>query len=203
MNSHEPNPNEAFDTPIEEPPRKSTWSRRAKLLRLLWGIVDVTLWRFSPIGFWGLRRSLLRAFGAKIGQGVRIHPSAKVIIPWHIELGDRVVVHERAILYALGEIRVGANSEIGPLAHICAGTHDFSSPAFTLLRLPITIGDDCLVGIASFVAPSVTLADGTILEPRCAIYTDSEPGATYIGNPGIRVPALIDQSDGQPEVLAQ
>jgi putative colanic acid biosynthesis acetyltransferase WcaF len=188
MNSHEPNPNEDERPVISEPPRKSPWSTKAKVLRLLWGIVDITLWRFSPVFCWGFRRTILRCFGARVGRGVRVHPSVKVIIPWNIELRDDVVVHERAILYALGEIRVGQRTEIGPLSHICAGTHDFTSPAFTLLRQPITIGSDCLLGICSFVAPDVTIANNTTLMPRCAIYADTEPGSRYIGNPGKMIP---------------
>lgn len=169
---------------------------KAKILRLFWGLAEILFWKPSPVRFWGFRRALLRFFGAKVGKGVRIHPSVKVIIPWHIELDDGVVVHERAILYALGQITVGHNTEIGPLAHICAGTHDYTSPAFTLLRQPISIGADCLLGIASFVAPNVVLAPGTVLEPRCAIYMNTEPGMTYIGNPGKPVPA--SQPDTQP-----
>lgn len=195
MNSHEPNPNASQD--VAEPPRKSPWSTKAKVLRLFWGVADVTLWRFSPTRLWGFRRVLLRCFGAKVGRGVKLHPSVKVIIPWHIELGDNVIVHERAILYALGEIRVGARSEIGPLSHICAGTHDFTNPAFTLLRQPINIGDDCLLGACSFVAPNVTLADRTLLMPRCALYTDSQPGQCYIGNPG--KPCSADQTTAEPK----
>ena len=194
MISHEPNPN--VSQVVAEPPRKSPWSTKAKVLRLLWGVVDVTLWRFSPTLLWGVRRVILRCFGAKIGRGVKIHPSVKVVIPWHVELGDNVIVHERAILYALGEIRVGARSEIGPLSHICAGTHDFTSPAFTLLRQPISIGEDCLLGACSFVAPNVKLADRTTLMPRCALYTDSLPDQCYIGNPGKRCSAdqIADES---------
>lgn len=191
MNSHEPNPNADQSGTPAEPPRKSPWSMRAKVLRLFWGVAEIVLWKLSPAWCWGFRRALLRIFGAKVGKGVKIHPSVKVIIPWHIELGENVVVHERAILYALGQITIGRNTEIGPLAHICAGTHDFTSPAFTLLRQPITIGADCLIGIGGFVAPNITLADGTVLEPRCAIYTDTHPGTTYIGNPGkpVHVPS--------------
>lgn len=199
MNSHEPNPNEHAQSVISEPPRKSPWSTRAKVLRLLWGVVDATLWRFSPVSCWGFRRVLLRRFGARIGSGVRVHPSVKVIIPWNIDLGDDVVVHERAILYALGEIRVGQRTEIGPFSHICAGTHDFTSPAFTLLRQPITIGTDCLLGICSFVAPNVTIAEKTTLMPRCAVYADTEPGSRYIGNPGKKL--ALEQSPAQTEAV--
>ncbi|MBO6739735.1 MAG: hypothetical protein JJ916_07745 [Phycisphaerales bacterium] len=192
MNSHELNPNAETDTFIEEPPRKSPWSMRAKVLRLCWGVLGVTLWKWTPVGMWGFRRSVLRLFGARIGKGVRLHPSVKVIIPWNIDIADGVIVHQSAILYALGPIRIGKDSEIGPHAHICAGTHDFSDPAFTLLRQPITIGERCLIGIGSFIAPDTVIADGTILEPRCAMYTNTEAGGVYIGNPGKRIVPASD-----------
>ncbi|MCR9076776.1 MAG: hypothetical protein NXI07_12135 [bacterium] len=195
MNSHELNPNAEADadTLIAEPPRKSPWSLRARLFRLCWGVVGVVLWKWTPAGMWGFRRSILRLFGARIGKGVRLHPSVRVIIPWNIEIGDGVIVHESAILYALGPIRIGQDSEIGPNAHICAGTHDFTDPAFTLLRQPITIGERCQIGIGAFIAPNTVIADGTILEPRCAIYSNTEPGGVYIGNPGKAVQRSMDQ----------
>jgi putative colanic acid biosynthesis acetyltransferase WcaF len=202
MNSHEPNPNADQTAPPAEPPRKSPWSMKAKVLRLCWGIAEILLWKLSPTPMWGFRRALLRAFGAKVGKGVRVHPSVKVIIPWNIELGDGVVVHERAILYALGEITVGQNTEIGPLAHICAGTHDYTDPAFTLLRQPISIGADSLIGIACFVAPNIAIAEGTVLEPRCAIYMNTEPGKHYIGNPGKLAPAAESDASVNPQAVA-
>ncbi|MAO22578.1 MAG: hypothetical protein CMJ35_10400 [Phycisphaerae bacterium] len=198
MNSHEPNPNTEAPPRVDEPPRKSPWSTKAKVLRLLWAVVEVTLWRYSPTPAWGFRRFLLRCFGARVGRGVRVHPSVKVIIPWNIDLGQGVVVYERAILYALGTITVGERSEIGPLAHICAGTHDYTSPAFTLLREPISIGKDCLIGIAAFVAPSIILADGTVLEPRSAMYSNSEEGCVYIGNPAKPVSGASEHARAVP-----
>lgn len=200
MNSHELNPNAESNAGVEEPPRKSPWSKKARLMRLLWGVVGAVLWRWSPVGMWGFRRAILRLFGAKVGQRVLIHPGVKVIIPWNLELEDDVVVHDSAILYALGPIRVGKETEIGPQAHICAGTHDYTDPAFTLLRQPITIGERCVIGIGAFVAPNTVIADETILEPRCAIYADTEPGGVYIGNPGKPAPIGQDRTMPRPEV---
>ncbi len=186
----QPSDSPADSVPVfQEPPRKSPWSVKAKIIRALWGVSELVLWKLSPAPMTGFRNSMLRFFGAKVGKGVRIHPSVKVIIPWHIEIGDHVTVHDRAILYALGQITIGEGSEIGPLTHLCAGTHDFTDPKFTLLRQPITIGSHCVLGAASFVAPNVTLAEGTTLAPRAALYADSAPRTHYQGNPAKAVPA--------------
>jgi len=166
-----------------EPPRRSSWSVKAKVTRVLWAFSEILFWRLSPPSMTGFRNTMLRFFGAKIGKGVRIHPSVKIVIPWNIKIGDRVTIHERAILYALGTIKIGSGSEIGPQVHLCAGTHDHTDPIFPLLREPITISERCILGAASFVAPNVVLADGTILHPRSAMYTNSKPNTQYRGNP--------------------
>ncbi len=179
---------------IPEPPRKSPWSRRAQIVRALWGVLGVPLFRFSPTPLHGWRRFLLRRFGASIGKNVRIHPAAKVIIPWNLTIHDNAVVHDRAILYALGPISIGQDSEIGSLSHICAGTHDYTDPKFTLLREPITIGPRCILGTATFIAPRVVLAPGTITHPRAAIYANTEPDTQYIGNPAKPVPCETERA---------
>ena len=193
MSQQDPNTNATVDNSClsAEPPRRSPWSKKALMIRVLWGISEFLFWKPSPVCAWGFRAWLLRLFGAKIGRGVRIHPSVKVIIPWNITLEDRVRVHERAILYALGEICIGEGSEIGPMSHLCAGTHDFTCPEFTLIREPIHLGSRCILGAGSFVAPNVTLGSKTVLMPRSAMYSCSEPGTCYQGNPAkLLSPAL-------------
>ena len=60
-----------------------------KLKRLVWEAVWLLMFRPTPR--WclnGWRRFLLRAFGAKIGRGVRIHGSARIWQPWRLSIGD-------------------------------------------------------------------------------------------------------------------
>ena len=40
----------------------------------------------------GLKRCLLRTFGAKIGEGVVIKPRVNVHFPWKLEVGDETVL---------------------------------------------------------------------------------------------------------------
>lgn len=166
---------------VAEPPRKSPWSTRAKGVRVLWALVFATLWKILPSDT--ARARLLALFGARVGPGVRIHRDVHIEIPWHLSIGAGTVVCRGAILYCLGRVTIGQRCLIGPFAHLCAGTHDYTDPRFTLLREPITLGDDCVLMSDAFVAPSVTLAPGTVVRPRAGIFKDTEPGRTYAGNP--------------------
>lgn len=176
-----------------EPPRKSPYSLQAKIGRLLWGVTSVLLWSNTPRGASWFRVMLLRLFGAKVGRGVQIDPAVQIEIPWNLDIGDNVRVCRRAILYCLGPVRIGSGTLVGPYAHICAGTHDFTDPRFTLLRQPITIGSRCVIQTAAFVAPDVTVGDGAVLAPRACLYSDAEPGRRYGGNPA----KLIDGAGGK------
>lgn len=179
--SADPPPNTG-GTPAE-PPRVSPYSAKAKIGRVLWGLVSATLWRFSPRGLPGFRRLLIGLFGGRVGPGTRIDPSVRVEIPWNLTIGANVRVCEHAILYCLGPVTIGDGTLVGPYAHLCAGTHDYTDPRFTLLREPIVIGANCALMTASFVAPRVTVGDGVVLKPRAGLYRDGEPGKVYAGNP--------------------
>jgi putative colanic acid biosynthesis acetyltransferase WcaF len=173
----------ATGTAPAEPPRVSPYSARAKIGRVLWGVVSATVWRVSPPGWDGLRRWLLRVFGGRIGAGVRIAPSVRVEIPWNLTIGAGARVCEHAILYCLGPVEIGDATLVGPYAHLCAGTHDYTDPRFTLVREPIRVGSGCALLTASFVAPGVVVGDGAVLQPRAGLYRDAEAGRVYAGNP--------------------
>src|SRR4051794_6854644 len=66
----------------------STWTVRENLTRLAWMFVQATLFRFSFHSAYRWRRFLLRAFGATVGRRVLVRPTARVEIPWHLEIGD-------------------------------------------------------------------------------------------------------------------
>ena len=59
-----------------------------KLGRLTWGVVQGTLFRFSPRPFKKWRVFLLRCFGANVSWKARIMPSATIWAPWNLEMDD-------------------------------------------------------------------------------------------------------------------
>jgi putative colanic acid biosynthesis acetyltransferase WcaF len=158
---------------------------REKIGRAMWMLGGGLAFRMTPSGCHRVRRAVLRLFGADIGKGVRIARTVRVEIPWNLTIGDGVVVSDRAILYCLGPVTIGKGVFIGPLAHICAGTHDYRSRVFTLLREPIVIGDGCALLTASFVGPRVVMAEGSVLGPRGALFKSTKPGVRYDGSPAM------------------
>lgn len=158
------------------------WTRREMAGRLLWALASPSF-ALSPRPFWAWRRTLLRLFGAKVGSGAHVYPSARITIPWHLDLGEQCAVGDRAIIYALGTISIGDRATISQGAHLCAGTHDVQDPARPLVKLPIEIGADAWVAADAFIGPGVTVGDGAIVGARAVVMKDVCAHTTVVGNP--------------------
>ena len=113
-------------------PEIKFWTPMEKLKHTLWMIVRTSLFRTSFQNWYGLRRFLLKLFGAKVGRGVRIRATALVEIPWNLELGDDVVIGDHAIVCSIGKITIGRGTNISQYSHLCAWhsrLHHASIPA--------------------------------------------------------------------------
>jgi putative colanic acid biosynthesis acetyltransferase WcaF len=161
----------------------SPWTRGEKVRRLLWSIVTATVFRLSFHNWYRFRASLLKMFGARLGDNVRIRRTAKIEIPWNLDIGDDVSIGDAAILYSLGPIRIGARSFLSQYAHLCAGSHDSQHQDYPLLRPPITIGTDCWIAADAFVGPGVTIGDRTVVGARASVFSDLPSDVIAVGNP--------------------
>jgi putative colanic acid biosynthesis acetyltransferase WcaF len=162
---------------------RSPWTTRQKIGRLLWGAVQATLFQFSPHNFYRWRAMLLRLFGAHIADHVLIRPTARFIVPWHVQIGEHSSIGDFAIIYSLGRITIGKYATISQYAHLCAGSHDARTRAMTLTTAPITIGDDVWIAADAFVGPDVTIGDRSIVGARASVFSDVPPDVIVGGNP--------------------
>ncbi len=159
------------------------FTKAEKIKRLLWNIVQGTLFRFSPRRADRWRASLLRLFGAQIGQISLIRSTVRVEVPWNLAIGDGAQIGDKVYLYSLGPITIGASTVISQFVHICAGTHDFERSDFPLLRVPIVIGDRCWIATETFVGPGVRIHDGVVIGARSNVIKDLPEWTICVGCP--------------------
>lgn len=164
-------------------PEASPWTFKEKLGRAIWMLVGRPVFRATFHNWYGVRRVILRAFGAKVARGVRLRPSVRIEIPWNLDLGEGVIVGDEAILYALGKITIGPRAVVSQYAHVCAGTHDHTDRRFPLIRDPIHIGAGAWIGTDAFVGPRVRVGDLAVLGARSSAYKDLEGAWVHVGNP--------------------
>ncbi|MCW5756598.1 MAG: hypothetical protein KIT54_05110 [Phycisphaeraceae bacterium] len=164
---------------------KSPYTTQAKVARMLWGVVQATIFRMSFHNWYRFRRFLLLMFGAKIDPTARIRRTVRIEIPWNLSVGPESSVGDNAILYCLGPVTIGSRVMISQNAHLCAGSHDYTHRAMPLLRPPIIIEDDAWIAADAFVGPAVRVGEGAILGSRGCTMSDLEPWSIYSGNPAI------------------
>jgi len=175
--------------PVAVARRTSPYSTREKFGRIAWATVQGTLFRWSFHNWYGWRRTLLRAFGARIHGSANLRRTVLVECPWNLVIGSESSVGDRAILYCLGPVTIGRNVTVSQGAHLCAGTHDSRRRAMPLVRPPIAVGDEAWIAADAFVGPGVRVGEGAILGARGVALADLEPWTIYIGNPAAKVRA--------------
>jgi len=158
----------------------SFWNKTA---RLTWGITWLLLFRPSPRILHGWRRILLRLFGAKIGRGVRVYPSARVWAPWHLEMEDFSCLGPQVDCYCVAPIRIAAHAVVSQYSHLCSASHDYEHPDFPLITGPIVIGEGAWVATDAFVGMGVTVGPGAVVGARSSVFKDVEPWTVVGGNP--------------------
>ncbi len=166
--------------------RLRPYSRREYLGRVLWALAT-PLFRLSPRAWFGWRRSLLRLFGARVGPGARVDPSARVYLPWNLVLGAGASIGEWALIYNLGPVSIGAFATVSHRAHLCAGSHDYRDPLFPLLRLPIEIAARAWVCADAFVGPNVRIAEGAVIAAAAVVVKDVAAWQVVGGNPAVLI----------------
>ncbi len=67
---------------VERNRRARKYPSGEMIRRVLWKVAQ-PLFRLNPRPCFDWRRFLLRCFGAKIGRGVHVYPSATIYFPWN------------------------------------------------------------------------------------------------------------------------
>jgi putative colanic acid biosynthesis acetyltransferase WcaF len=170
------------------------YSSSEMMRRVLWGLI-YPLFRFSPRPCFAWRNWLLRRLGAQIGHNVQLDNTVAIQYPWLLKIGDFSAIGKSAIVYNLGCVSIGSRATISQYAHICAGTHDYTSEDMQLLRLPIVIEDDVWLCADAFIGPGTTIGRGAVVGARAAVFRDVKPWTVVGGNPArfIKVRGLKTQ----------
>ncbi|MEP6719975.1 MAG: putative colanic acid biosynthesis acetyltransferase [Variovorax sp.] len=156
-----------------------------RLFRAAWGLAWAVLASWTPPPLRGWRRFLLKLFGAQMGELADVRGSATVWYPPHLQMADRTLLAERVTCYNMAPISLGEGALVSQGAHLCAGTHDISTPEFQLFAKPIAIGARAWIAAEAFVGPGVTVGEGAVLGARAVAFGALEPWGVYTGNPAV------------------
>ncbi len=165
---------------LDEPPvvdlskyDQSNFDRgRPNWLIIIWWLVQTVAFSLSLHNFSWLRCWLLRLFGAKIGKGVVVRPTARFTYPWKVSIGDYSWIGEDVVLYSLDAIEIGSHCIISQKSYLCTGSHDPQDKAFGLVTAPIKIGNGAWIATDCFVAPGVKIGSNAVIGAKSGVFKD-------------------------------
>lgn len=150
---------------------------------LLWWLVQAIAFPLTPQPLNILRCALLRLFGAHVGKGVLIRPTARFTYPWKVSIGDYSWIGDDVVLYSLDQINIGTHCIISQQSYLCTGSHDIQDPAFGLKTAGITVGNGAWVAAYCFVGAGVQIGANAVIGARSTVITHMPSGQVCWGNP--------------------
>lgn len=165
----------------------SSFSLEQRLARLVWSLAWRALFLPSPVPWHAWRRLLLRAFGAKIGPGVHVYPSAKVWAPWNLSMAEGASLAPGVDCYNVGLVELGAWAVVSQRAFLCTASHDIRSASFELIHAPIKVGANAWVAAEALVGPGVRVGEGAVVAARAVVMRSVAPWQVVAGNPARRI----------------
>ena len=184
-----PRPTEAFTA--------SPHSLKHRLGRLVWRVVQGTLFRWSPRPLFVWRVLLLRLFGADVTWKSRVYPRARIWAPWNLVMADLATLADDVDCYSVDRITIGEATTVSQYSYLCGATHDFEHPDNPLTPRPITIGDRCWIAADVFVGPGSAIADGVVVGARSSVFGDLPEWTICVGSPA--KPVRERRMAGKPE----
>ena len=166
-------------TPVQTTP----YSVRYKIKSRLWGLVNITLFRWTPFFMRKYRVALTRMFGADIDWSCSLDSTATIIDPWNLKMGRLSSLGEYCCIRCRAKVTIGEQCCIGRDVYILTASHNINSPYFEMITAPITIGNNVWVATRSTISKGITIGNGAVIGAESLVTHDVAPWTVVGGNP--------------------
>lgn len=156
------------------------------LKRGLWYLTSMVFFQTAIPWPSAMKRTLLRAFGARVGRGVVIKPVVQIKYPWFLTVGDHVWLGERVWIDNLAEVTIGSHACLSQGAMLLTGNHNYTRPTFDLMTRPIHVADGAWIGAKAVVCPGVRVGSHAVLTVGSVAIRDLEEYGIHSGHPAAK-----------------
>ena len=143
---------------------------RGILIRTLWYYVSLVFIESSWFPFSKMKCALLRGFGAKVGNGVVIHPNVRVKYPWKLAVGDNCWLGREVWIDNLDQVTLESDVCVSQGAYLCTGSHDHKSMTFELKVGPIVVEHGGWICCRATILGGATVSRMTVV-PANEVYS--------------------------------
>lgn len=105
-----------------------------------------------------------------------------------IEMGDEVGFNYGCYVNGFGGLTIGDRSIFGPYTMIHTANHGMDDPDQPIqdqgwIKSPVTVGDECWIGMGTSILPGVTIGDGVVIGAGSVVVKDLPDYSVAVGNP--------------------
>jgi putative colanic acid biosynthesis acetyltransferase WcaF len=156
---------------------------RTKAVEAIWYLLKCFIF-MSPLPWPGkMKVSLLRIFGAKIGQGFKIQPRVAIHFPWKLEIGDNCWLGQRCEILNFEPVVIEDHVAVAHDVYIATGNHDYTDPTMSYMNKPTRIGRGSWVATRVFIGPGVEIGEHSVLSAGSVVTKSVPPWSIVSGNP--------------------
>lgn len=173
------------------PAHKQRLSKPARFLRLIGSFLDPRAWAhvIKLVNYYNYSHvTPLRSI--RIGPGASISPNVGFANPERIEIGARVRLGARCILWAgpgTGRIVLGDDVMLGPEVMLTASSYryDDGQPITdqAMNEADVVIGNDVWIGTRAVLLPGARIRDGAIIGAHAVVHGEIPPMSIAVGSP--------------------
>ena len=136
---------------------------------------------FDGTRFFAIKRSLLRAAGYEIGEGVKI--VGPLLCTGQLKVGDGTWIGRDLVIHGNGTVEIGENCDIAPGVIFLTGGHAIGNcvrRAGEGETYTIRVGSGSWIGARATVGRNVTIGNSAVVA-ACACVTSDIPANTLVG----------------------
>jgi acetyltransferase-like isoleucine patch superfamily enzyme len=162
---------------------------------------------------WPVNGNLLEAMRAgrmEIGRGSVLEPHCWISLlrEGRLQIGEFTAINFGVFISVLHSVSIGSHTMIGNGSFISDGNHEYRDPVRPVpwqgfyTDGPVSIGDNCWIGVNSIVTSGVTIGDRCIVGANSVVTKDVPPYTLAAGVPA-RVIREIEYGDASAQAMAQ
>jgi len=161
---------------------KLQYSLSKLIYRIIWEYFGIILFKLTPNRLFVVKNIILRIYGAKIGDNVRVYSSVHIHFPKNLSIGHHTVIGSKVEIKNHNNIKIGNYCTISQKSSIVDSSHDFNNKDFPLVSKSIEIKDNVWIAQECFLGPGVKIQSNVVLGSRAVCFKSLEEGV-YVGNP--------------------
>lgn len=164
----------------DAPGERAAWGRPASVV-YLWTLVEWLLVTNALQPSSRLRVAALRAFGAKIGDGVIFRPRTRVKFPWNLEIGNDSWIGEGVWIHNQDRVTIGHDAVISQETFITTGSHAHRRD-MALVTRPVVVEPGVWITARCLIVGGVRIGRSALVPPGSVVRSDIVAGSVSKGD---------------------